>query len=119
MPEGLFRVPARSVDERVRDLLERMTLPEKLAQLGGVWLTSLVRGDRLDTERATSLLSDGMGHVPRIGASTGLGPEQSASLMNDIQRIAVEGTRLGVPVVVHEESTGGFCARDATVFPQE
>ncbi|HEY7135689.1 MAG TPA: glycoside hydrolase family 3 N-terminal domain-containing protein [Acidimicrobiia bacterium] len=113
-----FRDPTRAVDERVRDLLGRMTLDEKLAQLGGVWLTSLVRDDRLDSERAAAFLRDGIGHVTRIGASTGLRPEASASLMNDIQRIAVEGTRLGVPVVVHEESTGGFCARDATVFPQ-
>src|SRR5690348_552658 len=118
MPQEPFRDPNRPVDERVHDLLGRMTLDEKLAQLGGVWLTSLVRDDRLDVDRATTLLRDGIGHVTRIGASTGLRPEASASLMNDIQRIAVEGTRLGVPVVVHEESTGGFCARDATVFPQ-
>jgi beta-glucosidase len=118
MPREPFRDPNRPVDERVGDLIGRMTLDEKLAQLGGVWLTSLVRDDRLDVDRATTLLRDGIGHVTRIGASTGLRPEASASLMNDIQRIAVQGTRLGVPVVVHEESTGGFCARDATVFPQ-
>ena len=38
--------------------------------------------------------------------------------MNAIQKVAVEQTRLGIPVIVHEESTGGFCHRDATVFPQ-
>ncbi len=38
--------------------------------------------------------------------------------MNAIQQVAVERTRLGIPVIVHEESTGGFCHRDATVFPQ-
>src|SRR5436309_14742700 len=38
--------------------------------------------------------------------------------MNAIQHMAVERTRLGIPVIVHEESTGGFCHRDATVFPQ-
>jgi beta-glucosidase len=38
--------------------------------------------------------------------------------MNAIQQAAVERTRLGIPVIVHEESTGGFCHRDATVFPQ-
>jgi len=38
--------------------------------------------------------------------------------MNAIQQIAVKQTRLGIPVMVHEESTGGFCHRDATVFPQ-
>jgi beta-glucosidase len=38
--------------------------------------------------------------------------------MNAIQQVAVKRTRLGIPVIVHEESTGGFCHRDATVFPQ-
>ena len=56
--------------------------------------------------------------MTRIGASTGLRPSESAALMNAVQRYAVERTRLGIPVVVHEESTGGYCARDATVFPQ-
>src|SRR3954452_18663021 len=95
-----------------------MTLEEKVAQLGGVWITQLVRSDRLDPERTAQRLRHGIGHVTRIGASTGLRPQASARLMNEVQRIAVEETRLGIPVVVHEESTGGFCARDATVFPQ-
>src|SRR5919202_3972111 len=38
--------------------------------------------------------------------------------MNAIQRVAIERTRLGIPIFVHEESVGGFCHRDATVFPQ-
>ena len=60
----------------------------------------------------------GIGQVTRIGASTGLHPQESAAFMNAIQQVAVERTRLGIPVIVHEESTGGFCHRDATVFPQ-
>src|SRR5438270_11035457 len=60
----------------------------------------------------------GIGQVTRIGASTGLHPQESATFMNAIQHVAVERTRLGIPVIVHEESTGGFCHRDATVFPQ-
>src|SRR2546425_284181 len=95
-----------------------MTLDEKVAQLGGVWVTELVTDDRLDVERARVRLRDGTGHVTRIGASTGLGPAARARLLNDIQRVLVEDTRLGIPAIVHEESVGGFCARDATVFPQ-
>ncbi len=106
------------IDTRVDDLLERMTIDEKVAQLGGVWLTSLIEGDELNEARVAEHLRHGIGHVTRIGASTGLRPEQSARLMNQIQRVAVEETRLGIPVVVHEESTAGYCARGATVFPQ-
>ena len=106
------------MSDRVSDLLGRMTIDEKVAQLGGVWLTSLVDGDRFDRDKVLATIPHGAGHVTRIGASTGLRPNESAQLMNDIQRAVIEGTRLGIPVVVHEESTGGYCARDATVFPQ-
>ncbi len=37
-----------------------------------------------------------------------------AELGNQVQRYFVEDTRLGIPAVIHEESTGGFCAREAT-----
>lgn len=102
----------------VEGLLERMTLDEKLAQLGCVWITDLLRDGRLDEDLAADRLRHGIGHVTRIGASTDLHPEEIAALTNAIQRIAIEGTRLGIPVVVHEESVGGLCARGATVFPQ-
>jgi len=110
--------PANPIDERVADLLGRMTLDEKLAQLGCVWSTTLVRDDTFDAEYAAAQMPHGIGQVTRIGASTGLRPAESAALMNQIQRVAVERTRLGIPIFVHEESVGGFCHRDATVFPQ-
>jgi beta-glucosidase len=113
-----FRDPTLSVDDRVADLLDRMTLEEKVAQLGGVWITDLVSPDGFDERRAESRLGVGIGHVTRLGASTSLRPAESAALMNAVQRYVVDRTRLGIPVVVHEESTGGYCARDATVFPQ-
>lgn len=113
-----YRDPTVPVEDRVADLLDQMTLEEKVAQLGGVWITDLVSADGFDEGRAAEHLGHGIGHVTRIGASTGLRPSESAALMNAVQRYAVERTRLGIPVVVHEESTGGYCARDATVFPQ-
>src|SRR4051794_9158042 len=107
-------MPGTSVD----DLIDRMTLDEKVAQLGGLWVTDLISESGFDEAKADERLRHGIGHVTRIGASTALLPEASAELMNTIQRYAVERTRLGIPVVVHEESTGGYCARGATVFPQ-
>ncbi|HEV3225898.1 MAG TPA: glycoside hydrolase family 3 N-terminal domain-containing protein [Acidimicrobiales bacterium] len=113
-----YRDPMAPVIDRVDDVLARMTLEEKVAQLGGVWITDLVGPDGFDEARAGRHLEHGIGHVTRIGASTGLRPTESAAVMNAVQRHAIEQTRLGIPVVVHEESTGGYCARDATVFPQ-
>ncbi len=113
-----YRDPARSLEERVEDLLAEMTLDEKLAQLGCLWSTELVRGDAFDADYAASRMPHGVGQVTRIGASTGLRPRESAQLMNAIQQVAVERTRLGIPIFVHEESVGGLCQRDATVFAQ-
>lgn len=114
----LYRDAGASVEARVEDLLGRMSIDEKLAQVTSLELISLVNGDRFDAEHVAGLLRHGIGHVTRIGASTGLRPEASARLMNQIQRVAVERTRLGIPVVVHEEGVAGYCARDATQFPQ-
>lgn len=104
--------------DRVEDLLARMTLDEKLAQLGCVWSTQLVADDAFSPERARELLRHGTGQITRIGASTGLRPAESAAFANAIQRFLVEETRLGIPAIIHEESTAGFTARDATQFPQ-
>jgi beta-glucosidase len=114
----LYRNPDLSIDERLGDLLGRMNLDEKLAQIGSVWLTDLVRGDEFDPEFVANQLEFGIGHVTRIGATTGLRPEASAKLMNAIQSVVVNRTRLGIPVMVHEEGVGGYCGRDATQFPQ-
>ncbi|MET0901968.1 MAG: glycoside hydrolase family 3 protein, partial [Acidimicrobiales bacterium] len=100
------------------DLLAQMTLDEKLAQLGGAWITALVDDGGFDPEAARNVIGHGIGHVTRIGAATGLFPAETAALMNEVQRFALEETRLGIPVLVHEESTGGYLARGATVFPQ-
>jgi beta-glucosidase len=119
MPQDApFRNASLPIEARVDDLLARMDLDEKLAQIGSVWLTDLVRDERVDPDFVADQLEHGIGHVTRIGASTGLRPQASAHLMNEIQRVVVNRTRLGIPVMVHEEGVGGYCARGATQFPQ-
>jgi beta-glucosidase len=99
-------------------LVASMTLDEKLAQLGCVWSSALVRDDAFSATAAARLLAHGIGQITRIGATTGLRPRERAEFANVIQRYLVEHTRLGIPAIVHEESTAGLCARDATQFPQ-
>ena len=106
------------VDDRVADLIGRMDIDEKLAQLGAVGLPDLITGERLDEEAALAVIPHGIGQVTRIGATTSLMPAESARLYNQLQRLVLERTRLGIPIMVHEESLGGYCARGATVFPQ-
>lgn len=102
----------------VDDLLDRMTLEEKCAQLGGAWFSRLVTNGELDREQMGRRLGDGIGHITRIAAESGLGPGRTASWANEIQRYLAEETRLGIPAIVHEEAVAGLLARDATQFPQ-
>ena len=118
MITALYQDPSAPLDARVEDLLEQMTLDEKLAQLGCLWSTDLVSDGVLNPDAVAARMPHGIGQITRIGASTGLHPHESATFMNAVQRVAVERTRLGIPVVVHEESVGGLCHRGATVFPQ-
>ena len=106
------------VDTRVRDLLGRMTLTEKLRQLGCVWSSDLAADAAFDAETARKHLSEGIGQITRIGANTGLKPPENAAFANAIQRFLVEETRLGIPAIIHEEALAGFCARGATQYPQ-
>ncbi len=112
-----YKDPSAGVGERVADLIGRMTLEEKVAQLGAIWLTQLVSDDVFDDDRAAGELANGIGQVTRIGASTGLLANESAHLANQVQRILAERTRLGIPAVIHEEGVAGFLHRGATTFP--
>lgn len=118
MAADVYLDPTRSPDERATDLLGRMTLDEKLAQLGGVWITDLLHDGRFAPDRARPRLAHGIGHVTRLVAATGLHPADAADLANEVQRYLQGATRLRIPAILHEEACAGFLARDATCFPQ-
>lgn len=113
-----YRDSSLPTDARVDDLLAQMTLVEKCAQLGGAWFSRLVVDGALDKKRMARRLGDGIGHITRISAESGLGPARTAAFANEIQRFLVERTRLGIPAVIHEEAVAGLCARDAAQLPQ-
>lgn len=113
-----YRDPSRPVDERVSDLLARMTLAEKLAQLGSVWVFQIADANGLDVARASPLLEHGIGHITRMSGASSLTAAQAAHLANELQRHLLEHTRLGIPALVHEEICSGLMAREATVYPQ-
>ncbi|MEN3537398.1 glycoside hydrolase family 3 N-terminal domain-containing protein [Microbispora sp. ZYX-F-249] len=115
---AIYTDRAAPVEERVADLLARMTREEKLAQLGSVWAFSLMDGGRYSEERAQTVLRHGLGHVTRVAGATNLKAVQVARAANAIQRFLVTRTRLGIPAIVHEEVCSGLMAREATIFPQ-
>jgi beta-glucosidase len=116
--QASYRDSTRPIHERVADLLARMTLEEKVAQLGSVWAFEIVGIGTLDRAHAEALIGRGIGHITRLAGATNLGAVEVAQLANEIQHYLVDETRLGIPAIIHEESLHGLLARDALVFQQ-
>ena len=111
------------VDDRVADLLGRMTLEEKVAQMLCIWgqkKTMLFdEAERLNLKKLDVYLKDGIGQIGRI-SDTGGGQDarEMAELSNSLQKFFVENTRLGIPAIFHEECLHGLAGKDATSYPQ-
>lgn len=123
-----YQDPQRPISERVEDLLARMTLEEKLAQLHGLWMVLAADGHHtlrgqagfVDGSRPTDLnelLRQGLGQVTRALGTHGVEPTQGLAALNALQRYLTQETRLGIPAMSHEECLAGLMARDATLFP--
>ena len=105
--------------ERADALLAKMTLAEKAAQLGSVWVYEIQNDDQsLSAEKLNTRLGHGIGQITRLAGGSVLEPVELAELANQIQRYALEQTRLGIPALVHDECCSGVLARNATNFPQ-
>lgn len=116
--DALYRDAGLPTAVRVRDLLSRMTLAEKVAQLGSVWVYQVLKEGRFAPQKADGLFQEGIGQITRVAGASSLNPAEGARAANAIQRYLVEQTRLGIPALVHEECCSGYMARDATCFPQ-
>jgi beta-glucosidase len=123
--KSVYLNPELPVAQRVEDLLSQMTLQEKVAQMLCVWqdkAKTLVddKGD-FDIEKAKEHFGDGngLGQVGRPSdAGGGKNAREMAELTNAIQKFFVENSRLGIPVIFHEECLHGQAAIDATSFSQ-
>lgn len=121
-----YRDPRLSLEQRVSDLLSRMTLEEKIAQLTSAMERTVQASDPKSSlvdaagvfqpERATALIGNGIGQIARPSGMRG--PRQMAEFTNSIQKWAKENTRLGIPVLFHEECLHGHAAAKGTSFPQ-
>jgi beta-glucosidase len=120
-----YKNPALPSARRVKDLLSCMTLEEKAAQMLCVWqekAQKLVdeKGD-FDLAKAKKAFRDrrGLGQVGRPSdAGGGKKARAMAELTNAIQKFFLENSRLGIPIMFHEECLHGHAAPDGTSFPQ-
>ncbi|MFF5503319.1 beta-glucosidase [Streptomyces roseolus] len=122
---GPWRDPSLDPETRVDALLRAMTLPEKIAQLFGVWVGASDDGAEVaphqhDMEEAVdldALLPHGLGQLTRPFGTVPVDPALGAvSLMRTQARIAA-ANRFGIPAVAHEECLAGFAAWGATAYP--
>ena len=128
--QPLYKDPTAPVEQRVEDLLARMTLEEKIAQITCIWNRKqeiLTPAGDFDAAKAKQVFPAGIGQVARPSDLRGSGSpfdhpyrnaRETVTLVNAIQHYAVQNTRLGIPVLFHEEGLHGYVARDATSFPQ-
>lgn len=110
----------KSVSFKIKALIEKMSIEEKIAQLGSVPASELLEDGRFSREKARKLIGKGIGQITRLAGGRGnpKDPVQTATLANEIQKFLVEETRLGIPAIIHEECLSGFMAYGATTFPQ-
>jgi beta-glucosidase len=123
----LYRQRNAPIDARVADLLARMTIEEKVAQLQGVWNRKREIQDaagRFDPSKAKALLGLGIGEVARPSEIAGVPADRNgrsareqAVFVNAVQRWLLENTRLGIPAMFHEEALHGLTAPGGTHFP--
>lgn len=128
--QPLYKQATAPVEDRVKDLVGRMTIEEKVGQLCCPLGWEMYTKTKKDVV-ASDLYKERMKAMP-IGSfwavlradpwtqktlETGLNPELSAKALNALQKYAVEETRLGIPVLFAEECPHGHMAIGTTVFP--
>ncbi len=116
----LYKDPTQPIEARVEDLLQRMTLEEKVAQMeaisAGPGLDSLLAGGSTDLYGPADARL-GFGAQTSLGFFVRGGPREHAEMVNRIQRYFIEQTRLGIPVIITEEALHGHVVRGATNYP--
>jgi beta-glucosidase len=110
-----YRDASLPIQDRVADLLPRMTLEEKVQQISTGWEDRLDLVDPAKTftaEEARKII------LNEWGPEMKLTPRQFAILRNGAQRYFLEKTRLGIPAIFYSESLHGLMEYGSTSFPQ-
>jgi beta-glucosidase len=126
----IYKNPRAPLQARVEDLLSRMTLEEKVAQMQSIWEAKSEVFDaklEFDPKKMAQKFPNGIGQFARPSDATGptsprIVPGRDARstirLVNALQHYAMQNTRLGIPIMFHEEGLHGYVAPGATSFPQ-
>ncbi len=108
----------KEIRRKVTELISRMTIEEKIAQLGSYWVYDLQTKGKLDPGKIKAKLANGIGQITRNAGACNLMPLETARSANLLQKFLKEQTRLGIPAIIHEECCAGLMSAGSTVFPQ-
>lgn len=112
-----YRDPSLSVKKRVEDLLGRMTIEEKCAQLMGLW-NGGVEDFKPEIFSDPAKMKEVFGKGCHSVHPAPFGIKETVKMRNAIQKYLVEETRLGIPAIFVDEGQHGMMRPEATVFPQ-
>jgi beta-glucosidase len=107
-----------SMTKRAKQILNRMTLDEKLAQIGSCWIYDLQTQGAMDWEKVAIRLGNGIGQITRPAGASTHDPREAARTANRLQKFLMENTRLGIPAILHEECCLGALILGGTIYPQ-
>ncbi|ACB74660.1 glycoside hydrolase family 3 N-terminal domain-containing protein [Opitutus terrae] len=123
---------SRPIDARIEDLLARMSLEEKTAQLTTLYgFPRVLKDERPTSAWREAMWKDGIGNIDEhLNGNTGwtnnladpvhdLPWSLHARALNEVQRWFIEQTRLGIPVDFTNEGIRGLLHSKATSFPAE
>ena len=129
-PAPRYKDAKAPADARVEDLLARMTLEEKIVQITAVWddkAKILDAKGEIDPAKLAAAYPNGIGQFARPSDANGPASPRvvpgrdvrgTIRLVNALQSYETTKTRLGIPVIFHEEGLHGYAALGATSFPQ-
>lgn len=104
------------MEEKVKEILEKLSPEEKVAQLCSVGGEHLLEYERFAKEKAEEMLKNGMGQISYILRH--LDPDKGVEIANEIQKFALDKTKSKIPIIIHDECLHGCMAKKSTSFPQ-
>ena len=125
-PVALWQDPSCPPAQRVADLLGRLSLEEKVAQLYGVWVGAEATGAEMaphqddmvvEAPKWVDLIPLGLGQLTRPFGTAPIDPTLGARALARMQEEIVAAGRFGIPAIAHEECLSGFMTWGATVYP--
>ena len=120
-----FENPNLPVEKRIADLLSKMNMDEKTAQMGTIYGFKRILKDPLPTEKwKTRVWKDGVGNIDEHCNGVRYADEHvehvnHCKVINTIQRWFIEETRMGIPVDFTNEGIRGVCHNNACNFPTQ